>query len=38
MALRQDEPADSAASRLAEWALGEEGKKLAEREGYVPIE
>jgi phosphate transport system substrate-binding protein len=37
MALRQDEPADGAASKLAEWVLGEEGLALAEREGYVPI-
>ncbi|MDR2088351.1 MAG: substrate-binding domain-containing protein [Clostridiales Family XIII bacterium] len=37
MALRQDEPADSATSKLAEWILSAEGQAIAENEGYVPI-
>jgi phosphate transport system substrate-binding protein len=37
MALRQDEPADSAASKLAEWVLSEEGQNVAEKEGYIPM-
>ncbi|MDR2295309.1 MAG: substrate-binding domain-containing protein [Clostridiales Family XIII bacterium] len=37
MALRQEEPADSAASRLAEWILSEEGRAVAEKEGYTPM-
>jgi ABC-type phosphate transport system substrate-binding protein len=37
MAIRQDEPPDSPASRLAEWILSDEGQAVAERVGYVPI-
>jgi phosphate transport system substrate-binding protein len=37
IALRQDEPADSAASKLAEWVKSAEGQMLAEKKGYVPI-
>jgi phosphate transport system substrate-binding protein len=37
MVLRQDEPEDSAASKLAEWILSDEGQAVAEGAGYVPI-
>jgi phosphate transport system substrate-binding protein len=37
MALRQDEPESGTASKLAAWVLSEEGRSVAEREGYVPI-
>ena len=38
MALRQNEPADSAASRLAEWISSDEGKALAKKEGYTSMQ
>jgi ABC-type phosphate transport system substrate-binding protein len=37
MVLRQDEPEDSAASKLAEWVLSDYGQAVAEGAGYVPI-
>jgi phosphate transport system substrate-binding protein len=37
MVLRQDEPEGSAASRLSEWILSDEGQAVAEGAGYVPI-
>jgi phosphate transport system substrate-binding protein len=37
MVLRQDEPEGSAASRLSEWILSDEGQAVAKGAGYVPI-
>jgi phosphate transport system substrate-binding protein len=37
MALRQDEPADSVASRLAEWVMSAEGQAVAEKGGCFII-
>jgi phosphate transport system substrate-binding protein len=37
MVLRQGEPADSAASRLAAWVLSDEGKAVAEKTGYIYV-
>jgi phosphate transport system substrate-binding protein len=37
MALRQNEPSNSVASRLADWISSDAGKAIAERTGYIPI-
>lgn len=35
--LRSDEPAGSNARRLLDWVLGEEGQKIVDRSGFVPV-
>ncbi len=36
--LREDEPEDSNASKLLDWILSEQGQKVCEVSGYVPIQ
>ena len=36
--LRKDDASDSPARRLLEWLLSEEGQKVAEKSGYIPVQ